>query len=152
MVRQCARQERVCCLQWLMVAEPSLNSTCARGSVVWRAQVPGMRKWLKFERSGRTEILQVDKHAIALQTGVQVTNAMPPVRTVTFLQCSCLDHTRGYVNASGNRARSSDSLIPSASHSTVVMPCDHKLGEGTQPGLTFQPRCTGMLSACGACS
>ena len=36
------------------------------------AQVPGMRKWLKFERSGRTEILQVDKHAIALQTGVQV--------------------------------------------------------------------------------
>ncbi len=31
-----------------------------------------MRKWLKFERSGRTEILQVDKHAIALQTGVQV--------------------------------------------------------------------------------
>ena len=39
---------------------------------VRRAQVPGMRKWLKFERSGRTEILQVDKHAIALQTGVQV--------------------------------------------------------------------------------
>ena len=36
------------------------------------AQVPGMRKWLKFERSGRTEILQVDKQAIALQTGVQV--------------------------------------------------------------------------------
>lgn len=37
-----------------------------------REQVPGMRKWLKFERSGRTEILQVDKHAVALQTGVQV--------------------------------------------------------------------------------
>ena len=50
---------------------------------MWRTQVPGMRKWLKFERSGRTEILQVDKHAIALQTGVQVTNLNATSYTLT---------------------------------------------------------------------
>jgi len=54
---------------------------------VWCTQVPGMRKWLKFERSGRTEILQVDKHAVALQTGVQVTFRSRPLRPSSSKPC-----------------------------------------------------------------
>lgn len=36
------------------------------------AAPPGVQKWLKIERSGRTSILQVDKHIIAQETGVQL--------------------------------------------------------------------------------
>ena len=42
------------------------------------AAPPGVQKWLKIERSGRTSILQVDKHIIAQETGVQVCDPPPP--------------------------------------------------------------------------
>ena len=32
----------------------------------------GLRKWVKFDRSGETSIIQADKHAITHQLGVQV--------------------------------------------------------------------------------
>lgn len=34
---------------------------------------PGLRRWLRFDKSGRTSMLNADKHAIAQKTGVQVT-------------------------------------------------------------------------------
>lgn len=36
------------------------------------AATPGLRRWFRFDKSGRTSMVHADKHAIAQKTGVQV--------------------------------------------------------------------------------
>ncbi len=39
------------------------------------ALAPGMRRWLRFDKSGASTMVSADKHAIAQQTGVQASMA-----------------------------------------------------------------------------
>jgi hypothetical protein len=36
------------------------------------ALAPGVRRWFRFDKAGRSSMITADKHAIAQQTGVQV--------------------------------------------------------------------------------
>ncbi len=44
---------------------------------------PGLRRWLRFDKNGRTSMLNVDKLVIAQKTGVQV-SVMTKLRSCWF--------------------------------------------------------------------
>lgn len=47
----------------------------------------GLRKWVKFDKSGETCVVQADKHALTHQLGVQVSNSLGLMLIITLRRC-----------------------------------------------------------------